>query len=246
MNREIFDGRYAFVSGGSGLIGAAICRALAAEGAKVVVHANQRLSEAEAIAEAICAEGGQAKAVSFDITDGEAARQALEALSTEETFQIVIHAAGFSDDGPLAGMSAERWHSVIDVSLNGFFNVVQPLLLPMLRTRWGRIIAISSLSGVMGNRGQANYAAAKSGLHGAIKSLSMEYASRGITGNVVAPGVIATPDTLAQFNKEKIETLVPMKRAGTPEEVADLVAFLASDKAGYISGQVITISGGLG
>ncbi len=240
------DGRYAFVSGGSGHIGGAICRTLAAAGARVVVQAHSGSERAEAVVEEIRAAGGSADAVAFDITDDKAARAALEELTAEAPFQIVVHAAGFSDDAPLAGMTAARWRSVIDVSLNGFFNVVQPLLLPMLRTRWGRVIAISSLSGVMGNRGQANYAAAKAGLHGAVKSLSLEYASRGITANAIAPGIIATPEVLEVFPEERIAALVPMKRAGTPEEVADLAAFLASDKAAYISGQVITIGGGLG
>ncbi len=239
-------GRYAFVSGGSGHIGGAICLALAAAGARVAVHAHSGRDRAEAVVEEIRSAGGSADAVAFDITDDEATRAALEALAVEAPFQIVVHAAGFNDDAPMAGMTAKRWRSVIDVSLNGFFNVVQPLLLPMLRTRWGRVIAISSLSGVMGNRGQANYAAAKAGLHGAVKSLSLEYASRGVTANAIAPGIIATPDALEVFREERIAALVPMKRAGTPQEVADLAAFLASDRAAYITGQVITIGGGLG
>ncbi len=240
------DGRHAFVSGGSGHIGSAICRALADAGARVAVHAHSGSDRAEAVVEEIRSAGGSADAVVFDITDDEAARAAIEASAAEAPFQIVVHAAGVNDDAPMAGMTAERWRSVIEVSLNGFFNVVHPLLLPMLRTRWGRIIAISSLSGVMGNRGQTNYAAAKAGLHGAVKSLSLEYASRGITANAIAPGIIATPDVLEVFPEERIAALVPMKRAGTPEEVADLATFLASDKASYISGQVIEISGGLG
>lgn len=240
------DGRYAFVSGGSGHIGGAICRTLAAAGGRVVVHAHSGRERAEAVVAEIRGAGGSAEAVAFDVTDDAAAKAALATLTTEAPFQIVVHAAGFSDDAPLAGMTAERWRSVVDVSLNGFFNVVQPLLLPMLRTRWGRVVAISSLSGVMGNRGQANYAAAKAGLHGAVKSLSLEYASRGITANAIAPGIIATPEVLEVFPEERIAALVPMKRAGTPQEVADLAAFLASDKAAYISGQVITIGGGLG
>ncbi len=240
------EGRYAFVSGGSGHIGGAVCRALAGAGARVVVHANSGLARAEAVVEEIREAGGNAEAVGFDITDSSAAKSEIERLMAEAPFQIVVHAAGVTSDGPLAGMTAEGWNSVIDVSLNGFFNVVQPLLLPMLRTRWGRIVAISSLSGIMGNRGQANYAAAKAGLHGAVKSISLEYASRGVTANVVAPGIIATPEVLKVFPEERIAALVPMKRAGTPDEVADLVAFLASDKAAYISGQVIAIGGGLG
>jgi 3-oxoacyl-[acyl-carrier protein] reductase len=159
--------------------------------------------------------------------------------------QVVVHNAGSHDDVPMAGMSEAQWRSAIDVSLNGFFNTVRPLLLPMLGTRWGRIVAMSSLSAVMGNRGQANYAAAKAGLIGAVKSLSLECASRGITANAVAPGIIASPAVDAVMSKEKIAALVPMRRAGRPEEVAELVAFLASDRAAYISGQVISINGGL-
>ena len=131
------------------------------------------------------------------------------------------------------------------MSLNGFFNVTQPLLMPMIRTRWGRIINISSVAALMGNRGQTNYAAAKAGLHGATRSLALELASRGITVNTVAPGIIASPMSEGAFPQETIERLVPMKRAGTPEEVADLVAFLASERAAYISGQLISINGGM-
>ena len=142
-------------------------------------------------------------------------------------------------------MSAEQWHSVIDVSLNGFFNVTQPLTMPMIRTRWGRIITISSVAGITGNRGQVNYAAAKGALHAASKSLALELASRGITVNAVAPGIIATEMSEGAFDADAIKHIVPMKRAGKPEEVADLVAFLASENAAYISGQVISINGGM-
>jgi 3-oxoacyl-[acyl-carrier protein] reductase len=142
-------------------------------------------------------------------------------------------------------MSGEQWDSVVDVSLNGFFNVTQPLTLPMIRTRWGRIITISSVAGITGNRGQVNYSAAKGALHAASKALSLELASRGVTVNAVAPGIIATGMSAGAFDAAAIQTLVPMRRAGRPEEVADLVAFLASDQAGYISGQVIAINGGM-
>jgi 3-oxoacyl-[acyl-carrier protein] reductase len=142
-------------------------------------------------------------------------------------------------------MSAEQWHSVINVSLNGFFNVTQPLTMPMIRTRWGRIITISSVAGITGNRGQVNYAAAKGALHAASKSLALELASRSITVNAVAPGIIATEMSEGAFDADAIKQIVPMKRAGKPEEVADLVAFLASENAAYISGQVISINGGM-
>ena len=235
----------ALVTGGSGAIGAAICRVLAADGLHVVVHANSRLETAQALAEEICASGGSASALCFDVADAAASTAALEKLLQDGPIQVLVNNAGIHRDGILAGMSQEQWHSVIDVSLNGFFNVTQPLLLPMLRTRWGRIINMASIAGVMGNRGQANYAAAKAGLIGATKSLAQETASRGVTVNAVAPGIIESPMIKDAFPPETIASLVPMKRAGKAEEVADLVSFLASDKAAYISGQVISINGGM-
>ena len=141
-------------------------------------------------------------------------------------------------------MRPEQWSKVIDVSLNGFYNVTQPLLMPMIGKRWGRIINISSVAAVAGNRGQTNYAAAKAGLHGATKSLALELATRNITVNAIAPGIIATPMS-ENFSKEAIANMVPMKRAGKPEEVAALAGFLASDDAAYISGQIISINGGM-
>jgi 3-oxoacyl-[acyl-carrier protein] reductase len=239
-------GKCALVTGGSGAIGSAICRRLAAAGAAVVVQANRNLAAAEETVRAIAAADGQAQAISFDICDGAAARAAVERLTAKQTVQIVVHAAGLHDDAPLAGMSAAQWSRVIDVSLNGFFNVTQPALLPMIRTRWGRVIAVSSVSALLGNRGQANYAAAKAGLHGAVRTLALEYASRGVTANVIAPGIIATPESATVFPQDRIESLVPMKRAGTPDEVAALAGFLASDEAAYITGQVIAVGGGLG
>ncbi len=235
----------ALVTGGSGAIGAAICRVLAADGLHVVIHANSRLETAQALAEEICANGGSASALCFDVADAAASTVALEKLLQDGPIQVLVNNAGIHRDGILAGMSQEQWHSVIDVSLNGFFNVTQPLLLPMLRTRWGRIINMASIAGVMGNRGQANYAAAKAGLIGATKSLAQETASRGVTVNAVAPGIIQSPMIKDAFPPETIASLVPMKRAGKAEEVADLVSFLASDKAAYISGQVISINGGM-
>ncbi len=181
----------------------------------------------------------------FDITDAAATNQALEQMLAAGPLQILVNNAGIHDDAVMPGMRPEQWSRVIDVSLNGFFNVTQPLLMPMIRTRWGRIINISSVAGIMGNRGQANYAAAKAGLHGATRSLALELASRGITVNTVAPGIITSPMTEGAFPKEMIDQLVPMKRAGRPEEVADLVAFLASKLASYISGQQISINGGM-
>ena len=235
----------ALVTGGSGDIGSSICKRLAEQGLHVVVHASSRPEKAEAVVGGIKSSGGSASSICFDVADIEASRNAIEKLLAESPIQVLVSNAGIHDDAPLAGMTSEQWHRVIDVSLNGFYNVCNPLLLPMMKTRWGRVIAISSIAGVMGNRGQANYAAAKAGLHGAIKSLSIELASRGITANVVAPGIIQGKMTETVFNKEMINQLVPAKRAGQPEEVADLVAFLASEQAAYISSQVIGINGGM-
>lgn len=142
-------------------------------------------------------------------------------------------------------MRIEQWHRVIDVSLHGFFHVTQPLVLPMVRERWGRIVPISSISALVGNRGQVNYAAAKGALNAATKSLSIELASRGITVNAVAPGIIATPTTAGIFDRATIESMVPMKRAGTVDDVANLVGFLCSDQASYLTGQIIAINGGM-
>ena len=235
----------ALVTGGSGGIGAAICRRLAADGRHVYVHANSRLKEAEIIASDIKKGGGSAAAVAFDVTDRVRTEAALQQMLDQGPIQIVVNNAGIHDDAVMPGMKPEQWSRVIDVSLNGFFNVTQPLLMAMIGTRWGRIVSVSSVAALAGNRGQTNYAAAKAGLHGATKALALELASRGITVNAVAPGIIATSMTEGLFPREVIDTLVPMKRAGTPEEVADLIGFLASERAGYISGQIISVNGAM-
>lgn len=235
----------ALVTGGSGGIGAAICRKLAAQGCDVLVHANSKLDKAEAVAAEIRAAGGSARAIAFDVTDAAATQAALERELEAGAIQVLVNNAGIHADAVFAGMSADKWASVIDVSLNGFYNVTQPLTLPMLRTRWGRIVNITSVAGLVGNRGQVNYAAAKGALHAATKSLALELASRGVTVNAVAPGIIDTGMIEGVFDVETIKRLVPMQRAGRPDEVAELVGFLASDAAGYISGQVISINGAM-
>ena len=196
----------ALVTGGSGGIGAAICRRLAADGHHVIVHANRSLDKAAAVVGAIIANGGSAEAVAFDVTDRTASEAALEPLLEKDPIQILVNNAGIHADAVFPGMSAEQWHSVINVSLNGFFNVTQPLTMPMIRTRWGRIITISSVAGITGNRGQVNYAAAKGALHAASKSLALELASRGITVNAVAPGIIATEMSEGAFDAARSAT----------------------------------------
>jgi 3-oxoacyl-[acyl-carrier protein] reductase len=233
--------RRALVTGGSGAIGAAICRALARDGCEVIVHANANLEGARSIA----AEIGNAQAVAFDITDADATLAALESILEAGPIQVLVNNAGIHDDAPLPGMRREQWRRVIDVSLNGFFNVTQPLILPMIRTRWGRIISITSIAAEIGNRGQTNYAAAKGAVHSASRSLARELGSRGVTVNCVCPGVIDTPMSAGGFDAAAVAAMVPLQRAGRVEDVAEAVAFLAGDRAAYITGQIVPVNGGM-
>jgi len=235
----------ALITGGSGAIGAAICRQLAADGMHVIVHANRNLDGANALCEELRQAGRSAEAIQFDVVDAAATQAALESLLEAGPIQVLVNNAGIHDDAVFPGMRSEQWHHVIDVSLHGFFNVTQPLTMPMIRSRWGRIINISSIAGITGNRGQTNYAAAKGALHAAGKSLALELASRGITVNAVAPGIIESEMSKQAFDAESIARLVPMQRSGKPEEVAGLVGFLASEQAAYITGQVISVNGGM-
>jgi 3-oxoacyl-[acyl-carrier protein] reductase len=235
----------ALVTGGSGALGAAICRRLGAAGHLVYVHANRNPSAAQEVVREICEAGGDALALAFDVTDPEASRAALDRILEEAPIQILVNNAAIHDDAAFPGMSAVQWQRVIDVSLKGFYNVTQPLVLPMIRTRWGRIVSISSVASLVGNRGQVNYAAAKGALNAATKALSLEVAKRGITVNAVAPGIIASGMSAAVFDAATIAALVPMQRAGRVEEVASLVGYLASAEAGYITGQVISVNGGM-
>ncbi|MGH8212765.1 MAG: 3-oxoacyl-ACP reductase FabG [Rhodanobacteraceae bacterium] len=237
--------RRALVTGGSGDIGGAICRTLAREGWHPIVHANANPGRAQGVVDAIADSGGTAEAIAFDLADGEATRTALEKLLDADPIAALVHNAGIHDDAPLAGMREEQWSRVIDVSLNGFFHAAQPLLLPMSRARFGRIVCISSIAAVTGNRGQVNYAAAKSALHGAAKSLAREMAARGITVNVIAPGLIEGSMTHELFAPEQIRQMIPAARMGTPQEVANAVAFLCSDGASYVNGQIIGVNGGM-
>jgi 3-oxoacyl-[acyl-carrier protein] reductase len=235
----------ALVTGGSGGIGAALSRRLAADGFHVFIHANRQRAAAEALAAQLESGGARASVLQFDLTDGVATRACLETLAEEAPIQVLVNNAGIHDDAVFPGMSERQWTSVLDVSLNGFFHVTQSLLMPMIRSRWGRIINISSVAALTGNRGQVNYSAAKGAIHAATKSLALELASRGITVNAVAPGIIDTAMSEGVFDQDALTRLVPMKRAGKPEEVADLVGFLASTQASYITGQVISINGGM-
>lgn len=245
MKRINENMKRALVTGSSGSIGRAICFKLAAQGYFIYAHANNNLHSAQQTVDTLLADGCPAEAVCFDVTRTDSVNNALKRILQEGKIQVLVNNAGIHDDVPMAGMSEHQWKTVIDTSLNGFFNVTQPLLMPMMSTRWGRIVSLSSIAGIMGNQGQANYAAAKSGLHGASKSLAKELASRGITVNVVAPGIIKSKMTDQVFDEERIKKIVPMKRAGTASEVASLVAFLCSDEAGYISAQVISINGAM-
>jgi len=235
----------ALVTGGSGDIGAAICRKLATDKFHVYVHANHSLSKADKVVSEIRSAGGSAQSIAFDVTNEVQTQTALQLMLAEGTLQVLINNAGIHNDAVMPGMNSLQWNSVIDVTLKGFFNVTQPLLLPMIGTRWGRIVNISSVAAITGNRGQTNYAAAKAGLHGATKSLALELASRGITVNAVAPGIIESAMSERVFDKDAIKRMVPAGRAGKPEEVAELVAFLVSEHAAYISGQVISINGAM-
>jgi 3-oxoacyl-[acyl-carrier protein] reductase len=237
--------RRALVTGGSGGIGGAICRRLARDGHHVYVHAHRGTAAAAALVAQIAADGGRAELVTCDITDTAATAAALATVLEAGPIQILVNNAGVHADAVLPGMSAEQWRRVIDVSVNGFFNATQPLLMPMIRTRWGRIVNVSSIAALIGNKGQVNYAAAKGAVNSATKALALEVATRGITVNAVAPGIIATPMTTGVFDAAAIERLVPMNRVGLPEEVAGVVSFLASEDAAYVTGQIIAVSGGM-
>jgi len=235
----------ALVTGASRGIGAAIAKALARAGHLVIINYRTQREQAEAVLAEIEREGGRAVLAPFDVRDRELVAHTLEQLLLDpEPIDVLVNNAGIAKDNPFPSISWEDWEQVTRTSLDGFFNVTKPLVMPMVRRKYGRIITISSVSGVTGNRGQTNYAAAKAGLIGATKSLSKELAKRRITVNAVAPGLIDTEMT-KEAPVEEILKHIPMARLGRAEEVADLVAFLASDRAAYITGQVIGINGGL-
>ena len=235
----------ALVTGASRGIGAAVAETLAATGHPIILNYRRGQEAAEALRDRIESAGGRACLAPFDVADAKAASGAIETLLADgEPIGIVVNNAGVARDGPFPSASLEDWRVVTRTTLDGFYNVTRPLVMPMVRRRWGRIVNISSVSGVVGNRGQVNYSAAKAGLIGATRSLAREVAKRGVTVNAVAPGLIET-DMIEDAPIEEIVRRIPMRRLGQPEEVARLVAFLAGDGAAYVTGQVIGINGGL-
>jgi 3-oxoacyl-[acyl-carrier protein] reductase len=236
----------ALVTGASRGIGAAIATALAQAGHPVIVNYLRDHAAAAKVKAAIEGAGGEARLAPFDVADASATQPALAELLTDtRPIGIVVNNAGIVRDNAFPAQSGDDWRAVTRTAIDGFFNVTQPLVMPMVHLRWGRIVSIGSISGALGNRGQASYAAGKAGLVGATRSLALELAKRNITVNVVAPGLIET-DMLEGAPVDDLKKLIPMRRLGRPDEVASLVRFLASDEAAYITGQVITIGGGLG
>ncbi|MDG2525333.1 3-oxoacyl-ACP reductase FabG [Stenotrophomonas sp. HITSZ_GD] len=234
------------VTGASRGIGRAIALRVAEAGHDVVVHCRSRVEEAHAVATQIRALGRQARVLSFDVADRAASAAALLAdVEAHGAYYGVVCNAGIARDNAFPAMSGEDWDAVVHTNLDGFFNVLNPLVMPMVRRRKpGRIVTLSSVSGLVGNRGQTNYSAAKAGIIGATKALALELASRAITVNCVAPGLIDTEMLDAEVVEHALP-LVPARRLGRPEEVAAAVAFLLSEEAGYITRQVISVNGGL-
>jgi len=237
--------KHVLVTGGSRGIGAAIAESLAGNDRHVWINYRNSREEAEAVAESIRSRGFEASLLPFDVVDREQCASVLNSfVESHGGFDIVVNNAGITADAPFPGMEEGQWDSVLQTSLGGFYNVLRPLMMPMIRKRWGRIVNMASIAALHGNRGQTNYAAAKAGIIGATRSLAREVASRGICVNAVAPGFIKTEMT-EDIPAEMIKQSVPMGRAGSAREVADVVAFLCSDSASYITGEVINVSGGI-
>jgi 3-oxoacyl-[acyl-carrier protein] reductase len=236
--------RPVLVTGASRGIGKAVALRLGAAGYPVTVHYGRRREDADAVCAAIVAGGGKANVLGFDIADRAATRAALESAIAQEAFWGVVANAGITRDKPFPALEEDDWDSVLHTNLDGFYNVLQPLVMPMIRRHdGGRIVTMSSVSGLIGNRGQVNYSASKAGIIGATKALAVELAKRAITVNAVAPGIVET-DMTSEVPDE-VKAAIPMRRFGKVEEVAGLVAFLFGDDAAYITRQVISVNGGL-
>jgi 3-oxoacyl-[acyl-carrier protein] reductase len=236
--------KVALVTGASRGIGAAIARTLARDGLDVALTCVHQRAAADALAAEIRELGRRAWVAQFDVRDAAASRAAIDELLGQTEIHVVGNNAGVAADAAFPAMSQGTWDAVIDTSLDGFFHVTQPLVMPMVRRRWGRIVNLASVSALHGNRGQVNYSAAKAGLIGATRALAIELASRNITVNAVAPGLIDT-EMIASAPVDEMLKHIPMKRIGTAQEVADVVAFVVSDRAAYMTGQVLVVSGGL-
>ena len=235
------------VTGASRGIGRAIAVRLAEDGFNIVVHCRGRLDDAHETAAQVAAAGGVARVLSFDVSAREAVREALETdIAAHGAYYGIVLNAGLTRDGAFPALTGEDWDAVLRTNLDGFYNVLQPLIMPMIRLRrGGRIVAVSSVSGLIGNRGQVNYSASKAGLIGAVKALAIELGKRGITVNAVAPGLIETEMVEAHVPVAEIVKMIPLARAGTPDDVAQAVRFLMSAGAGYITRQVLSVNGGL-
>lgn len=238
---------YALVTGGSRGIGRAVCLLLAKMGYKVIVNYKDNADAALATLEAIRAAGGDGETMQFDVANREQVVESLAKWRADhhgEYIEVLVNNAGICRDNIFALMPQDDWHAVVDTSLTGFYNVTQAVIQPMMRKRYGRIVNMASVTGICGMAGQTNYAAAKGGLIAATKALALEVAGRGITVNAVAPGFIET-DMTSQLDTEELCSRIPLHRFGTPEEVASAVGFFVSPQAAYVTGEVISVNGGL-